>query len=93
LPVPVRETLCGLPAALSVTVTLAVRVPIAVGLNVTLIVQLAPAARVLGLMGQVVLCAKSPALVPVIPILLMVSAAVPLFVSVTVFGALVVPIT
>jgi hypothetical protein len=32
-------------------------------------------------------------LVPVIPILLMVSAAVPLFVSVTVFGALVVPIT
>jgi hypothetical protein len=31
---------CGLPVELSVTVTAAVRVPIAVGVNITLIVQL-----------------------------------------------------
>jgi hypothetical protein len=43
--VPVRETVCGLPAALSVTLTAAVRVPVAVGLNVTLVVQLLPAAK------------------------------------------------
>ena len=44
VPVPERLTLCGLPVALSVRVTAAVRVPAAVGLKVTLIVQLAPAA-------------------------------------------------
>ena len=44
VPVPVRLTLCGLPVALSVRVTAAVRVPLAVGVKVTLIVQLAPAA-------------------------------------------------
>ncbi len=43
-PVPVRLTLCGLPAALSVIDTVPVRVPVAVGVNVTLIVQLAAAA-------------------------------------------------
>ena len=44
LPVPVRPTLWGLPAALSLRVTAAVRVPLPVGVKVTLIVQLAPAA-------------------------------------------------
>ena len=44
VPVPLRETVCGLPAALSVTLRAALREPLAVGLNVTLIVQLAPAA-------------------------------------------------
>jgi hypothetical protein len=44
VPVPVRLTVCGLPAALSEMLTNAVRVPVAVGLNVTLIVQLPPAA-------------------------------------------------
>src|SRR5579863_7799572 len=39
VPVPVRETACGLPAALSVTVTEAAREPVAVGVKVTLIVQ------------------------------------------------------
>src|ERR1700690_2167073 len=47
-PVPVRATDCGLPAALSVAVTVAVRVPIAVGAKVTAILQLKPAARVVG---------------------------------------------
>jgi hypothetical protein len=44
VPVPERLTVCGLPAALSEMLTDAVRVPVAVGLNVTLIVQLPPAA-------------------------------------------------
>jgi hypothetical protein len=40
VPVPVRLTVCGLPAALSEMLTVAVRVPAAVGVNVTLIMQL-----------------------------------------------------
>ena len=44
VPIPLRLTFCGLPAALSLTLSTAVRVPDAVGLNVTLIAQLAPAA-------------------------------------------------
>lgn len=43
-PVPVRLTVCGLPAALSEISTTAVRVPVAVGVNDTLIVQVPPAA-------------------------------------------------
>jgi hypothetical protein len=43
-PVPVSETVCGLPLALSAIETEAVRVPEAVGLKVMLIEQLAPAA-------------------------------------------------
>src|SRR5436190_15564114 len=45
MPVPYKATFCGLLAALSWTLTAAVRVPVAVGLNVTLIVQLAPTAK------------------------------------------------
>ena len=44
-PVPVRVAVCGLPVALSVTATAAVRIPEAAGVNVTLIVQVDPAAR------------------------------------------------
>ena len=44
VPVPVKLTVCGLPAALSAMLTVAVRFPGAVGVNVTLIVQLALAA-------------------------------------------------
>ena len=44
VPMPLSGTCCGLPAALSVTIRAAVRVPEAVGLNLMLIVQLAPAA-------------------------------------------------
>ena len=61
-PLPLNPTRCGLPLALSVTATLAVRVPVAVGLKVTLIMQLAPAAR---LARQLVVWVKSPLLVPV----------------------------
>lgn len=44
-PTPVKLTLCGLPAALSAIARTFDRVPSCVGVNVTLIVQLAPAAR------------------------------------------------
>ena len=74
VPVPVRFTLCGLPLALSVRVTFAVRVPLAAGVKVTLIVQLAPAAT---LEPQLLVWAKSLALVPVTARLEMFKAALP----------------
>src|SRR5205809_845665 len=43
-PDPVRLAVCGLPVALSVTETVAVRVPVVVVFNVPLIVQLPAAA-------------------------------------------------
>jgi hypothetical protein len=45
VPVPDRETLCGLAAALSATVSEPFAVPFAVGVKETEMVQLAPAAR------------------------------------------------
>src|SRR5579864_199650 len=84
VPVPVRLTVCGLFAALSVKVIVPVRVPVAVGVNVTLIVQLPPMATRL---PQVFVCPKSP----LGTILEMLSAAVPVFVSVSVCAALVAP--
>jgi hypothetical protein len=74
VPVPVRLTLCGLPAALSVRVIAAVRVPLAAGVKVTLIVQLAPAAT---LDPQLLVWAKSLALVPVTARLEMLNPALP----------------
>src|SRR2546427_12208101 len=65
-PVPVTLAVCGLLLALSVTVNVALRVPTAVGVNVTSIEQLAPAAR---LAPQLFVCEKSPLLVPVKPML------------------------
>ena len=85
---PLRLSICGLLLALSVKVTAPVRVPIVVGANFTVITQLAPAATV---EPQLLLWAYSFAL-PDRLILLIVTVAVPLFVSVAVCGALVVPI-
>jgi hypothetical protein len=90
LPVPVRITVCGLPAALSVMVTVAVRVPGAVGVNVTVIVQALLAGTELGERGHVVVSPKSPALVPVSAKVLMLKLTFPVFVRVTAWGALVV---
>ena len=73
-PEPVRLVVWGLPEALSVTVRVAVRVPVAVGLNVTLIVQLDAAAT---LVPQVLVCVKSPLLVPVTAMLVMLNAVLP----------------
>jgi hypothetical protein len=87
-PVPDSATDCGLPAALSVIVTAAVRLPAAVGVKVTLMVQLPPAAT---LAPHVLLCAKSPAFIPVTPMLDIVSELPPLLLSVTVCAALALP--
>ena len=84
-PVPLRLTVCGLSLASSVMLTTPVRVPVAVGVKVTLIWQLALAAS--GPTQPV--AAKSP----LAPTLLMLSGAVPVFVSVTVCEELVVPTT
>jgi hypothetical protein len=88
VPVPLRETVCGLPGALSVTERVPLRLPVALGVKVTLTVQLAPAANEL---PQVLVSAKSPALVPVIAMPVMLKVVVPTLVRVTVFAGLVVP--
>lgn len=73
---------------MSATLTVAVRFPIAAGVNVALIVQLALAARE---PGQVVVVEKSPGSAPPVPIVVTVRAAFPVFVRVTDWAALVVP--
>jgi hypothetical protein len=84
VPVPLRETVCGLPAALSVNETVPVALPEMVGARVTLIMQFAPAASV---EPQLLVCAKFA----LAAILVMVSVAVPELVSVMGRGSLVVP--
>ena len=76
---PLKGTDCGLPPALSAMVTAALRAPDAVGVNVTLMVQLLPA---LTDVPHVVVWPKSPAFVPVIVMLTPASVAVPVLVSV-----------
>ena len=61
-PEPLRETVCGLSAALSVMVTVPVRVPVVEGVKLTLIVQLAAAATE-PLQLPVPAKAKSPVLI------------------------------
>jgi len=60
VPVPISDVACGLLFALSETLIVPVRVPMAVGLNFTEILQLPPAANVLGGKGQEFVCEKSP---------------------------------
>jgi hypothetical protein len=84
----VSETVCGLPAASSLTASVAVRVPPAVGANVTLIVHEPPAASV---EPQVLLWPKSPGFAPVSEMLAMLSGAVPVLVKVALCAALVLP--
>src|SRR5208337_4077367 len=79
VPVPERLTVCGLPLALSVMLTEAVRLPLAVGVKVTLMVQLLPAATEL---PHVLVWVKSPALVPVRATLVVLKAAVPVLLRV-----------
>jgi len=93
IPVPESATVGAVPCALVLTVTVAVRVPRAVGVNVTPTVQVAPAASVLVPLGQLLARAKSPAAVPLNVILLKLSAAVPLLLTVMICAALVVPTT
>ena len=83
---PLRETLCGLPLALSVINSDPVLTPLVVGVKLTLIWQLAPATR---LAGQLLAWAKSPLLGAM---LVMFSALVPLLVSVTCCAVTVLPV-
>lgn len=78
----------GLPGALSVMVKDALRVPEAVGVNETFIVQTAPGARV---EAQVLVWPKSLVFAPVSAILEISREAVPVFARVIVLLGLVVP--
>ena len=69
--------------------TAALRLPVAEGLKVTAMLQCAPAATEL---PQVLVCVKSFALEPVTLMPEIVSAALPVLVSVTLCAALVVPV-
>src|SRR5438132_160103 len=91
-PVPVSDTDCGLPAASSVMVTVAVRALAAVGVKVRLRTQLAPAASVAPL-RQVVpeASAKSPALAPPSTAVAMLRGAVPPLLNCTFDTALALP--
>ncbi len=73
-PLPVRLAVCGLPCALEVIVIAPVRVPAAVGMNVTLMVQPGPVAKPV---PQLFVSRKSP----LGTMLLMVSGAPPVSVS------------
>ncbi len=75
-PVPARLTACGLPAALSAMLRDADSALLMLGLNVTLMVQLAPTAT---LLPQVFVCAKSPLFVPATRMLVIARGAVPEF--------------
>lgn len=76
-PVPLSVTVCVVGFAVSVKVRVAPRTPVAVGLNVTLTVQLEPPVRVAGSVPQLLVCAKSVAFAPPIAILLSVIDVVP----------------
>jgi hypothetical protein len=88
--VPDSEIDWGLFSALSVIFTLPVLFPFAVGLNVTLIAQLAPAA-IVPLLLQVVPLPLTIAKLPLSVRVPRVSGVFPVFVNVTVLAALVVP--
>ena len=81
MPAPLSATVCGLPEALSLTASVAERAPRALGVKVTLIVQLAPAATP---EPQLLVSAKSPLLSPVSAMLDTLRGALPLLVTVTV---------
>src|SRR5437870_2028502 len=85
IPVPARDTDCGLPGASSVMVTVAVRALAAVGVNVRLTRQLAPATTVAPFVQVVpAAMAKSPGFEPARAMLVMLRVGVPLLVRVTV---------
>jgi hypothetical protein len=86
VPVPVRETVCGLPLALSVIEMVPSSMPVVLGEKVTLMVQFDPVPTA---DPQLLVSAKFA----LAAISAMFSEAVPEFVSVTVRGWLIVPAT
>src|SRR3989442_797566 len=93
-PVPVSDTDCGLPGASSVMVTVAVRAPAAVGVNVRVTRQPADAATGPPSRQHVVTplpaATKSPGIEGARAMVVMLRVAVPLLVRVTVCTGLVV---
>jgi len=87
--VPLSVTVCGDPLALSVTETVALKLATEAGVKVTAMLHDAPAATE---PPHVSLSSKSDGFVPAIAILLMVSTASPVFLSVMFCAALVVPV-
>lgn len=88
VPVPDNARVCGLPPPVSLTVTCAERAPCVVGLNLTVIVQLLIAARVL---PQAFDSKKSWGSVPLIAIEVRLTALLPTLLSVIGAPALAVP--
>src|ERR1700727_2676683 len=76
--VPLKDPLCGEPAALSAMLTVAVRLPTACGWKVTVTAHCAPAFR---LVPQLFVCEKSPGFGPAKVTLEIVSGALPLLLS------------
>src|SRR3954469_5483839 len=91
VPVPPSPRLCGLSEASSAIETLALRGPEAVGEKVTIRLHVALTASVTGATGQLLVCAKSGAFAPVMPMLVIVSGAVPELRNVELCEPLVVP--
>jgi hypothetical protein len=93
-PVPLNATVCGLPVALSAIFNVAVRAPFALGVNSTLIVQLAPAANVPVALHPALDegcgTAKSPAFTPLTVKPVKFTGPLLVFITVTLKGALVV---
>jgi hypothetical protein len=87
VPVPVSAAVCGLLGLLSATLKVAVAAAAAVGVNVTLMVQAAPAARVV---PQVVVSANKDADVPPMETAMAFKGEVVLLLRVTIFAGLVV---
>lgn len=78
-PLPMSGTVCGLPTASSLTLSVANRVPPADGVNVILMVQLEPAGSPPLVIGHVVplVMTNSLAFAPVIEILAMLNKSLP----------------
>src|SRR6187551_2504888 len=91
MPVPESATVCGLLGASSAKESEALRAPVALGLNVTLTVQVALTATVAPVQVSALL-AKSPAFVPVRETEVTCRLVLPLLVTVTDWATLVVPV-
>lgn len=90
LPVPDKAIASGLTCRLSAMLTVAVRVPMALGVNCTVIVHL-PLAASDPPTGQLLVCEKSPGLAPIIVMLEMVKLVLPVFDMITFLAVLVMP--
>jgi len=88
MPVPLRGTLCGLPAALSVIDSETARLPLAAGVKVTFTVVLFPGGTVIGSVPAVK--PKLPALAPVIARFVITRLPVPALLTLMAVGALLV---